>query len=343
MPTIPLSAKSGLRAINQGVREVFPEIPESKNLFKQHKANSAYLVDRIEKMKFKVVRDKYKKEIYDAVDREIEVGRTDHLLALLSCGVKLSPKQLKNAAKKKQKEVVRFYLDKCGEEFKNRIIQQEKQNASMGIERINGLSLKCTPFPKIDEKASQVAKELGDRLYSDQLDAIVPFFNSCIRAEWILSKNDIADRIGLTYPSLTADSDSWENSATSIDSLLLDAEKAAPYFRKKCREIAMKTRSVANFGMQDKSIIKSRKSLIRKVKQVMQQKGLPEEKVIVKIRDVLRGTIIANFPEQIPSIVKPIKEFANEEGREAIIENIWEENRPSGYVENSCKNPPPHL
>ena len=98
---------SGLRAINQGVREVFPEIPESKNLFKQHKANSAYLVDRIEKMKFKVVRDKYKKEIYDAVDREIEVGRTDHLLALLSCGVKLSPKQLKNAAKKKQKEVVR--------------------------------------------------------------------------------------------------------------------------------------------------------------------------------------------------------------------------------------------
>ncbi len=169
-------------------------------------------------------------------------------------------------------------------------------------------------------------------IYSHKLEAIVPFFSSYIRAEWISYKNEIAERIGVIHHPLNKQSDFWENSSDSIDSLLLDAKIAEPYFRKKCIEIAKRTNSVANFGILDLSIIKSKKSLIRKVKQIVKEKGIPEEWIIPKIRDALRGTIIADIPEQIPSIVDAIKEFAHEEGQEVVFVNLWEESRPSGYV-----------
>ena len=205
-------------------------------------------------------------------------------------------------------------------------------HSSHDLLRQEAVQLRTFPIEEIDVQASRLATELGGGAYSYDLDAIVPIYAAYVRAEWLLLKNHIARRMGPIFPRSNPRSASWENSADSIERLLEDAERAGPHFQEKCFEIARKTHSVANFGIANASLIKSKKSLRFKVKQTMREEGIPESLTVKKIRDALRGTIIADVPEQIPSIIQEIKDFASEEGEEVIFINAWEENRPSGYV-----------
>lgn len=184
---------------------------------------------------------------------------------------------------------------------------------------------------EIDTKSVKIVEEIGGGIYYHEVDALVPFFPSLVRAEWQNVKNEIAERIGPIYPAPTTESALWKNSATSVDSLIKDAQMAAPYFWETCVLIANKTGTVANFGIDNRYIIKSKKSIERKVQESIEQ-GVSEEEAIGKMRDSLRGTIIAQTPEQIPFIVQTLKEFAEKEERELVFINIWEDDRPSGYV-----------
>lgn len=212
------------------------------------------------------------------------------------------------------------------------ICVQFEVHASPDLLRQEAARSRTFPTEEIDVQASRLATELGGGAYSYDLDAIVPIYAAYVRTEWLSLKNHIARRMGPIFPRSNPHSASWENSADSIDRLLEDAGRAAPYFQEKCFEIAKKTHSIANFGIGNASMIKSKKSLRLKVKQTMREEGIQESRTVKKIRDALRGTIIADVPEQIPSIIQEIKDFAREEGEEVIFINAWEENRPSGYV-----------
>jgi Region found in RelA / SpoT proteins len=178
----------------------------------------------------------------------------------------------------------------------------------------------------------QVAEKLGGGVFDSQIDAIVPFFPSQARQEWLQCKNDIAKRIGYLFPRPSKNSEAWENSARTADELIHDAENMSVYFREKCTQIAEKVNGVANFGVKDQSIVKSKENILRKVKKISRAKGISEEEAIAKVRDALRGTIIVEYPEQIPAVTEAIKEFAVSQKREITFLNIWEDARLSGYV-----------
>lgn len=187
------------------------------------------------------------------------------------------------------------------------------------------------PILEIDSKSVKTAEEIGGGVYCHEVDAIVPFFPHLIREEWMKEKNAIAERIGPIYPIFSEKKALWRNSANSIDSLIKDAQMAAPYFWEMCVLIAHKTGATPSFGVGNQNILKSRKSITRKVQESIKL-GLSEEEAVSHVRDSLRGTIIVDTPEQIPVVVQSLKEFACEMGREIFFINIWEDNRSSGYV-----------
>lgn len=187
------------------------------------------------------------------------------------------------------------------------------------------------PILEIDTQSVKTADEIGGGVYYREVDAIVPFFPSLVRDEWLSYKNAIAERIGLILPAPSKESALWKNSATTLDQLILDANRAAPYFWEMCLNVAHKTGGVANFGIDNHHMIKSKRSINLKIEESMRD-GLSREEAVTKIRDALRGTIIAETPEQIPLIVQTLKEVAAEMGREFVFINIWNESRPSGYV-----------
>lgn len=187
------------------------------------------------------------------------------------------------------------------------------------------------PVLEIDSQSIRTAEKIGGGVYYREVDAIVPFFPALVRAEWLNYKNAISERIGPIHPAPTKESALWKNSATTIDQLIADARMAASYFWEMCLNIAHKTCCVANFGIRNSYMIKSKNSINIKVQESMEI-GLSREESVSKIRDALRGTIIAETPEQIPTIVQALKEYAHEMGREFVFTNIWEDNRPSGYV-----------
>lgn len=184
---------------------------------------------------------------------------------------------------------------------------------------------------EIDSRSVSVVEEMGGGIYYRQVDAIVPFFPDIVNAEWLKLKNSISKRIGYIGPGPSKKTDLWRNNANSIDLLIEDAKLAAPHFLKMCEVTARKTGTLVNFGINNQHMIKSKKSLKRKIRESLSQ-GDSEEDAVRKVRDSLRGTIIAEIPEQIPLIVHYMKEYARTIGSEAVFINIWEENRSSGYV-----------
>src|SRR4029077_11790368 len=139
--------------------------------------------------------------------------------------------------------------------------------------------------------------------------------------EWLNKKNEIAERIGPIYPAPTRESSLWRNNATTVDQLVQDAQIASPRFWENCILIANKTGSTASFGISNRYMIKSKKSINRKIQEAILEEGISENEAVRKIRDALRGTIIAERPEQIPFIVQALKEFAYREGRDIVFIN----------------------
>lgn len=184
----------------------------------------------------------------------------------------------------------------------------------------------------MQEKAAKQAEELGGSYYHPRLEAVIPNYPDIIREEWLRCKNQIAARIGTIDPGPIASSAYWENSAKKTDLLLKDAQIAAPYFKNMCVEVAQKTNTVAHFGFKGKAIVKTKKSLKDKVSQDVRQLDISRKLAVAKIRDALRGTIIAEKPEQIPGVVEKIKEYAVKMDSEVVFTNAWQDERPTGYV-----------
>lgn len=184
---------------------------------------------------------------------------------------------------------------------------------------------------EIDALSVNTVEEIGGGFYCREVDAVVPLFPSLVRLEWLNYKNAIAEKIGPVFPGPSKESAAWSNSTTSIDQLIVDAKEASNQFLSMCLKISQKTGCSSNFGVDNQYMIKSKKSIESKINEAMTE-GLSKEEAIRKIRDTLRGTIIADRVEQIPLIVQALKNSAREMGREVIFINIWNDNRASGYV-----------
>jgi hypothetical protein len=193
------------------------------------------------------------------------------------------------------------------------------------------LNSQSQPILEIDSDSVKVVEEVGGGIYDREVDALLPLFPSLVRAEWLNYKNEIAARIGTIAPSPTKESASWRNSAKSIHQLIKDAQLAAPAFKKMCLCISNHTGCKVNFGIKNQCMIKGEKSINRKVHESITE-GLSREEAVGRVRDALRGTLIAETPEQIQVVIHTLKDFAYANGIQIVFINVWEENRPSGYV-----------
>lgn len=186
-------------------------------------------------------------------------------------------------------------------------------------------------FAEIDSQTLQIVEDIGGGVYYRELDAIIPFFPTILQEEWMNCKRLIAKRIGPIHPGPTKKSDNWKNNALTADQLIEDAHAAAPQFLKMCLAISQQTGTSTNFGIENRHMIKSRRSVQKKIHEYISS-GFSYTEAVGKVRDSLRGTIIVEKIEQIPQVVDAIKKYAKNMGREVVFLNLWEENNPSGYV-----------
>jgi len=185
---------------------------------------------------------------------------------------------------------------------------------------------------EIDQQAAWEVTRLGGGVYNTDLHAIVPIQPRLVHAEWQRNKGIIANRIGQIFPIETVEHSRWKNSARTVDELLFDVKQVSPGFLENCSYIALKTDSRLSFGPNNAHMVKSKKSLKRKVKQDSRKIGISAALAVSKIGDGLRATIITYSPQQIRPITEEIKAYVNREGGYVFFRNYWEEDRQSGYV-----------
>lgn len=185
---------------------------------------------------------------------------------------------------------------------------------------------------EIDLKAAEYAQNrLKGGYYDNGLHAVVPRDILQTEKEWKQAKDRIARVIG-PIPNLSSKNDLWQNSSKNIDHLLDDAKSIAPIFKQDFQNIANAVGGQLNFGPGNQYIVKSRQSLVSKVKQDASELQLSEEEAVARISDALRGTIIVDDLEKIPHVIVEILDYAYEHGTKVIFKNIWQEDRDSGYI-----------
>jgi hypothetical protein len=185
----------------------------------------------------------------------------------------------------------------------------------------------------IDFKAAALAhNQLKGGHYDKNLHAVIPADIPKTELEWKKAKDRIAHMIGPLPLLFGQDSHQWVNSSKNVDHLLRDANLMAPCFKEDFQYIAYVTGGTAHFGLEDRNIVKTRESLVNKVKRDAKALGLSEEEAVSKIGDALRGTIIVDDVDKIPLVVAEILNYVDYKDAQVIFKNLWAEDRESGYV-----------
>ena len=185
----------------------------------------------------------------------------------------------------------------------------------------------------IDIKAAELAEEkLHGGHYDDMIHTVVPEDIALTEKEWKQTKDRIARLIGPVPSSSETESALWENSSRTVDELLQDAHAKDPTFKREFQEIARQKGVIANFGPGNEFSVKSRASLIDKVDRYAKALEVSKTEAVMKIGDALRGTIIVDAVEKIPEIIALIADYADKQGAKVVFNNLWAEDRESGYV-----------
>lgn len=129
----------------------------------------------------------------------------------------------------------------------------------------------------------------------------------------------------------------WENSSTTPEQLHKDAESFKDEFIDFLKEAAANSHGKACMGPNNIYVLKSTKSLSRKVNDdVKTLRGKsPEEavkKAVSKVEDALRGTIVVDKPADITTVVRDLQNACNAKGWDISLTNIWQIETPGGYV-----------
>jgi len=186
---------------------------------------------------------------------------------------------------------------------------------------------------EIDLKASEFAQnKLHGWYYDHEIHAVVPNDINQTDEEWKKTKDKIARVIGPLPSYINQDYRSWKNSAKTVDELIQDASIMAPSFIKDFEHLASLTGTKANFGPNNQYAMKSRASLINKVKRDSNEFKISDEEAVTLIGDALRGTLILNDLSQIPTVVAEIINYAKDHDARVTFKNLWAEDRESGYV-----------
>jgi hypothetical protein len=125
-------------------------------------------------------------------------------------------------------------------------------------------------------------EELGSGEWNEELKAIVPKNRDAVAAAWMETATKINGMLKL--PIVPRDENyTWTNTARSVDELYADVEQIASDFETMCEEAAAQPGCSANFGPEDKHMIKERKSLQDKIDKDKRAPSPPEAKPVGQV------------------------------------------------------------
>jgi hypothetical protein len=183
----------------------------------------------------------------------------------------------------------------------------------------------------VDFKAAVLAqRKLNGGYFDERVHAVIPNDSSQTDKEWKSIKDNIAYYIG-PMPSSQAQV-IWKNSSNSIETLLEDAQQAAPKFKNDFEKIAQQTQATPYFGPGGLYLVKSKESLTSKVNRDAVSEEISNEEAVAKIGDTLRGSLVVDNLNKIPAVIDSLIKYANETGAKVTFKNLWKEERESGYV-----------
>ena len=128
----------------------------------------------------------------------------------------------------------------------------------------------------------------------------------------------------------------WLNSATTPSELRKDAEELAEPFVALLSSVCEGSGAWLHTGEDHEFLLKSEQSIEDKVRKYSQI-GSDPAKVLQKVNDPVRATIVAHNVQQLREAVRQFQSTV--EGRddlEAVFSNKWEEDYPNGYVGLHC-------
>jgi|GEM_PF-2891273 len=186
---------------------------------------------------------------------------------------------------------------------------------------------------EIDFKAAVLAqRRLRGGYFDEHIHSVIPNDFNKTDMEWKRIKDQIAYLIGPIPYSSPRESASWKNSTKDVDSLLDDARRMSFIFKNDFQSIALQTQTTVHFGSENQFIVKSKESLMKKVKRDAKALNISQEEAIEKIGDALRGTLIVDDLKTIPLVIAEIIQYVDDIGGKVAFRNLWVEDRKSGYV-----------
>jgi hypothetical protein len=129
-----------------------------------------------------------------------------------------------------------------------------------------------------------------------------------------LMKRAISARLGPILPGRTEESASWENSATTLEELLADAKKAAPFF------LELTSLSCGSLYMGG-HLFKEAESIAAKLEDRSAPCGIP------KINDALRGSFMAKDDEDLLALIALFKEQLERYNIPYVFANLWDKDQ----------------
>lgn len=133
----------------------------------------------------------------------------------------------------------------------------------------------------------------------------------------------------------------WQNSAETVEGLLVTAKEMADEYGDMVDEVARRTGGQASFGPDRKFMLKSEQSLTRKVKDYKAEnlrtgrfktEEEAEKAAVQGVSDSVRGSLIIPSASSITDAVGILQERCREKGWDISFRNLWNEGRPGGYA-----------
>lgn len=154
---------------------------------------------------------------------------------------------------------------------------------------------------------------------------------SFIHNEWEKRKNIISNMVGIKS-SILKDYTELTNTARTLEELLNDALFFSPFFMVICKQISLQEKCQLYFGPENRHMLKSKKSLSKKIVRYARTMNISTEESLRLIGDSLRAMFVVDKPENIHSVVKALIQKATLFGWKISLKNYWEDTTLLGYL-----------
>ncbi|MBA3603411.1 MAG: hypothetical protein H0W50_07175 [Parachlamydiaceae bacterium] len=166
------------------------------------------------------------------------------------------------------------------------------------------------------------------------IPVIIPKTAAALNEFWMYNKKIVSDTLELNNLPMehsNIDHLTWANSATTPKELVRDAHEVGGYFFDFLNKACSQTDATLHTGESHKFLVKSEKSIQQKANKLATL-GANPTKVIQKINDPIRATVICNTMTDLKNTILRFNIAAKQSLIKVVYSNKWDLNYTNGYV-----------